>query len=434
MSAYLLAKEPACGGLSRLVSQNAARAISSAIPQMATGAIMPRRHNNNPSRSIASTAIPFLSGCGTSSSSSSSSSCIGRRAYSTPTTSCDVVKRASTTSSPGGAASLRTTLTASGRTPSLVPSSTTTRSLLAAALTRMRISSYLQEGFLKTACRWQTTATERHSGKAALNLDNVPGTRETDAYIMVYTCDVCKHREAKKISKTSYHKGIVIVTCSNCKNRHLISDNLNWFGDKPQNVEDFMRDKKGVFFKNANFTVSRRAKGTPQSTAPATPNEVEEHLEGAGMSKATSAAAEEQLSRSRPAEGTPEQQHDDHTCSSSPAPVESPPAGSPANSPSASSSTSDDMSTFLRVELPGGGYQEIELEGNEVSLSAGDILQTLAASDLLHIEPAGVPAEVVGADGSSAASSTSVMGSFAKAANSTAGFTKEVGPDRIKEV
>ncbi|TFK23186.1 zf-DNL-domain-containing protein [Coprinopsis marcescibilis] len=45
------------------------------------------------------------------------------------------------------------------------------------------------------------------------------------------TCAVegCGQPQSHIFSKRSYEKGIVIVTCPNCKNRHLIADHLGWF-------------------------------------------------------------------------------------------------------------------------------------------------------------------------------------------------------------
>lgn len=50
--------------------------------------------------------------------------------------------------------------------------------------------------------------------------------------VILFTCTKCDTRSAKAFSRSSYEKGIVIVTCPGCNSRHLIADNLGWFGDK----------------------------------------------------------------------------------------------------------------------------------------------------------------------------------------------------------
>ena len=49
---------------------------------------------------------------------------------------------------------------------------------------------------------------------------------EPPAYDLTFTCSPCKKRSTHRISKQGYHKGTVLITCPECKNRHLISDHL----------------------------------------------------------------------------------------------------------------------------------------------------------------------------------------------------------------
>jgi mitochondrial protein import protein ZIM17 len=59
---------------------------------------------------------------------------------------------------------------------------------------------------------------------------------------MVFTCKACETRAVKQFSRRSYDRGIVIVTCPGCQNKHLIADNLGWFGDNT-NVQQMLEDR-----------------------------------------------------------------------------------------------------------------------------------------------------------------------------------------------
>ncbi|KAF8649281.1 hypothetical protein AX16_005909 [Volvariella volvacea WC 439] len=67
---------------------------------------------------------------------------------------------------------------------------------------------------------------------------------------LTFTCTVedCGTRSTHEFTKRSYERGIVLVECPGCHNRHLIADHLGWFKEsteegKLRTVEDLVRAK-----------------------------------------------------------------------------------------------------------------------------------------------------------------------------------------------
>jgi len=58
---------------------------------------------------------------------------------------------------------------------------------------------------------------------------------------LAFTCKVCGTRVQKLISRLSYERGVVLVECGGCRNRHLIADHLGWFADtRGRTVEEIL--------------------------------------------------------------------------------------------------------------------------------------------------------------------------------------------------
>ena len=71
----------------------------------------------------------------------------------------------------------------------------------------------------------------------------LPEAERPPSYKLTFTCKPCKHRSTHYITKQGYHYGAVLITCPECKNRHVISDHLGIFADQAFTVEDLMRQK-----------------------------------------------------------------------------------------------------------------------------------------------------------------------------------------------
>ncbi|KAI9720577.1 MAG: hypothetical protein M1812_002757 [Candelaria pacifica] len=84
--------------------------------------------------------------------------------------------------------------------------------------------------------------------------DAIPKSRAEagPAYEVTFTCKPCTHRSKHRMSKQAYHKGTVLITCPDCKNRHVMSDHLGIFSDQSMTIEDLMR-KNGELVKRGTI-------------------------------------------------------------------------------------------------------------------------------------------------------------------------------------
>lgn len=107
----------------------------------------------------------------------------------------------------------------------------------------------MQEVTQSTATESTTTTTDGEDGMThTLNLDSIPGTSKGKRQLaIIYTCNVCNTRSAKKFTEQAYNHGVVLVRCPNCQSLHLIADRLGFFTDKDElgNSDGGESEKKG---------------------------------------------------------------------------------------------------------------------------------------------------------------------------------------------
>ncbi|KAG9257984.1 DNL zinc finger domain-containing protein [Emericellopsis atlantica] len=79
-----------------------------------------------------------------------------------------------------------------------------------------------------------------------------PPPANRPSYQLSFTCVPCGHRSHHNISKQGYHTGSTLITCPECRNRHVISDHLGIFGDtKGMTVEDIVKKNGGLVKKGS---------------------------------------------------------------------------------------------------------------------------------------------------------------------------------------
>eukprot|EP00741_Cyanophora_paradoxa_P019539 tig00021127_g18861.t1 len=49
---------------------------------------------------------------------------------------------------------------------------------------------------------------------------------------LMFTCKICDTRSSKMVNRLSLQQGICIIKCDGCDKRHIMADNLGWYGDR----------------------------------------------------------------------------------------------------------------------------------------------------------------------------------------------------------
>lgn len=95
-----------------------------------------------------------------------------------------------------------------------------------------------------TSTTTTTTTTSSTSATDEPPISDVKARKLVEPhYRITFTCVPCSERSTHVISKQGYHRGSVLITCPGCRNRHVMSDHLNIFGDRKMTVEDLLREK-----------------------------------------------------------------------------------------------------------------------------------------------------------------------------------------------
>ncbi|KAL6891121.1 DNL zinc finger domain-containing protein [Trichoderma longibrachiatum] len=121
------------------------------------------------------------------------------------------------------------------------PSQTTSRAILTTTTTTRRFAHAIPRP--PSSSRKNLPSKEPSTAEPPASESHRPEHKGPAFYQLSFTCQPCGHRSHHNVSKQAYHHGSTLITCPGCRNRHVISDHLNIFGDRKITVEDLMREK-----------------------------------------------------------------------------------------------------------------------------------------------------------------------------------------------
>lgn len=103
----------------------------------------------------------------------------------------------------------------------------------------VRLEEELGENKRQGGTRLETPG-QQTSDKPNADYNYRQENKQSAQMVMMFTCGKCDVRSVKSFSKVAYTRGVVLVECPGCRARHLIADNLGWFGEKGT-VQDFAK-------------------------------------------------------------------------------------------------------------------------------------------------------------------------------------------------
>ncbi len=101
------------------------------------------------------------------------------------------------------------------------------RKPLSPILSALRYRAFSSIPRLRTSSQGPTKPAEPSPDSSASHSSPpAPSRPPQPEYQLTFTCTPCGTRSTHRISKQGYHHGSVLITCPECRNRHVISDHL----------------------------------------------------------------------------------------------------------------------------------------------------------------------------------------------------------------
>lgn len=113
----------------------------------------------------------------------------------------------------------------------------------AAASRASRLQPLYQSRCFSRAAPFREAISTPAAGSNASPASNTSEPPKVPSYDMTFTCRPCSHRSTHRITKQGYHHGTVLITCPECKNRHVITDHLRVFNDVAKSFEEILMEK-----------------------------------------------------------------------------------------------------------------------------------------------------------------------------------------------